>query len=205
MNLVQEFKISDQDSIKILVPNNVENKLNYYDYPTEQLHLFDQLTVVLQQKDLSTELARDMTDYTLGDFQDALIKVLNKKNSLPVEYNIKDLGILYNINSHTDNENRFDLTQFSIWSNVTTITWLYRKNNHIYLEISPKYPWLYEEYDPLEHYISFQDFMRAYKSVALYEISREIAEQWLTQCNVILDEIAKLSGYKNYKDSIHPS
>lgn len=200
MNVVQEFKINKNDSFKIVVPN-IEDKYNYFYEPTEQLHVFDQVTVLLQQNDTSIEIAKDAMDTIVVDFEFTLEKIHSEKNNLPERCGVGDLGRIYNVGVNADSDDKFDITQCSVWSNPKSSTWIYRKNNQIYLEISPKYPWLYEDSEPSEEYITLQDFMSTYKLIALYEIDTKTIYQWLAQCGKIIENTATPLGYEYYKDN----
>lgn len=203
MNVVQEFKINQDDSIKILIPD-IEDKYNYYYEPTEKLHVFDQLAVVFQHKDNSIELAKDTMDSIFVTFEFALEKVLSGNNNLPEKYNAGDIGRIYNIDIETENENYFDSAEFSLWGNKDNSVWLYRKNNTIYLEISPKYPWLYWDPEEPTPTLSFQDFMKSYKPIALFEIDNNTIRTWLQQCSNIMEIADRPSGYEYYeKNDLH--
>jgi hypothetical protein len=78
---------------------------------------------------------------------------------------------------------------FWLWSSTNIQTWLYNKDSKIYIEIIPSYPWLFAGRKKGEKYITFKKFMEDYKPIAVEEIDRNIAEQWLNECIKLLIEL----------------
>ena len=185
-----ELIINKTDSIKILIPK-FEDKYNYFYKPVKSLHMCDQITIAFQQADKQTELAKNMFAILFEAFQEVLTNVVNNQLVLPKEYEVGKVGYAFNI--CVENENGSDNCFYSIPSafcnNESTKTWLYNKNNKFYLEISPLYPWLYRDPSSHEEYFSFQEYIKTYTPLAVYEISSDKAREWLAQCNTILENV----------------
>lgn len=191
MNIVQKFKIDIFNSIKILIPN-FKDKFNYYYQPTKKLHMFDEVTVVFEEKGKQINLIVDNVNIILHKFKEGLECTLNNQILLPDNIKIGELGKYFNI--YTDNEefNKINYSLFWLWSGIDVQTWLYNKNNKIYLEISPTYPWLFSDETEEEGYITFDEFMKTYKPITVEEINHATARQWLDQCNDILAKTIKV-------------
>jgi len=61
----------------------------------------------------------------------------------------------------------------------------------LYLEISSSYPWLFLDPEPSDNYYSFDDYVANYKPIAVHEISRETAEQWIKQSEALLQSMER--------------
>lgn len=188
MKLISELIINKTDLIKILVPK-FEYKYNYFYKPTESLHICDQITIVFQKGDTQIELAKNMLDILFEVFKETLNKVINNQLILPKEYEVGKVGYAFNICVENENENDgcFYSIPSAFCNNETTKTWLYNKDNKIYLEISPLYPWLYREPRSCEKYVSFEEYIKTYSPFAVYEISSKKTIEWLAQCNLIVE------------------
>lgn len=189
MNIINTFKINKEKSLELLVPS-LENKFNYSYEPMEKLHKFDKVAVIFKENE-EIEISSDMVYLVLETFKLTLIDALNNKITIPKEINVGEMGYYHNLDHKKQYSERFlDSSSYSIWAKKNIQTWMYNKNNKIYLEIFPEYPWFYDE--PLEsnRYIPFDEFIKTYKAIAIEEIDYTTAQKWLEQCNAILDTIA---------------
>lgn len=191
MNIVQKFIINNNKLIEILVPD-LKDKFTYYYEPTEKLHMFDEVTIIFKEEDKIVVLYKDNLNVTLFDLKNSLENTLNSKNRLSESINVGELGKYYNINTANQNSIKFNFSIFWVWSTRGIQTWLYNKNNKIYLEISPSYPWLYSEPKENDKYITFDDFMKNYKPIAVEEINKSTAQQWINQCNEVINKMIKV-------------
>jgi hypothetical protein len=193
MNLIENFEITKNTSIEILIPN-AQDKFNYYYEATEKLNVFDQLTVLLKQNNEATILAEDMVDITITIYNNMLEKALQNQVILPEGIDLGQIGRSYNLDIMYEISDAIDYSLFSVWSHKNSRTWLYNNNNKMYLEVSPLYPWLYsdlEEAQKEKDFISFDEFMKTYKPIFFGEIPRASAEHWVRQCDKILESIIK--------------
>jgi len=189
MNIISIFKINNEKSLAFLVPN-VKNKFNYSYKPTEKLHKFDKITVFFKG-DKEIEIASDMAYLILETFKLTLIDAIDNKIIVPKEIGVGKAGYYHNLDHKKKYAERFlESSSYSVWAKKNIQTWIYNKNNKIYLEIFPAYPWFYDE--PMEgnNHIPFDEFIKTYQPIAVEEIDLATAQKWIEQCNEILDTIA---------------
>jgi hypothetical protein len=191
---ITRFIIDNNTYFEVLVPE-LPDKDNYFCEPTEKLHVFDIVTVVYCGNSIKTELLEDEAAEIIGIPRCVLTEALVSKRILPDHIPLGSASLWFSINSEKVDFN-VDFGSFWLWDAPSPIqTWLYNKDNKIYLEVSSTYPWLSRDPEPSENYYSFDEYIRNYKPIAVYEISRETAQQWLEQCNTILDTMDAPSGY----------
>lgn len=197
MNLFFELKINDKNSLMFFIPSDVEDKLNYLFYPTENVNLFDEITVVLKTDETAIELTQNSIDLTIG----LLYRNLREISELPSLYKVGDIARIYNLDICTEKEDFFDNSWIAAWSNQNTITHLYSQGDKVYLDISPMYPWIYEHREEsikAEDFLPFEDYIRDYKPIKIYELSQETIDQWFIQCSQFLKHVEKPAGLKDY-------
>ncbi len=185
MNLIQELKINNNCSIKILVPN-LKDKFNYYYEATEKLHMFDKVTIILKEGNKEVIIFNDILMEGIIRLENRLKSALNNELDLPAFVDIGNLGYYYN----TDTKNGQDSLEYSkywLWSTQGPQTWSYNKDNKIYLEIVPTYSWLFSDAKEGDNYITFDAFMKTYKPIAVEEIDRATVQKWIEQCKEILN------------------
>jgi len=190
MNKIEFFEIDQNTYIEILIPD-FEKKVNYYYEPIQSLHMFDEVSVVLKQGKREYLLLSDIINEIIVTFKNSLQYALINKLLLPDVLAIGKIGYQYNIDTHNENHDLVDYSNFWLWSGKTIQTWIYNKNSKIYLEIAPSYPWLYREPEKDDSYITFEDFEKSYKPILVQEISRETTEKWLDKFNNILEKMVK--------------
>ncbi len=188
MKTIEKFVINKSSSIEILVPE-LADKFNYYYQPTKELNKFDEVIVVFKDDQKEVVVGSDMADLVFGNLKDILVSVLEDEKELISDINIGKVGYHYNIDTKKLSSDLTDYAEYSLWSGKLLPTWLYKKNKKIYLEISPKYPWLFEEPKKGEAFISFEEFMRSYKSIAVEEIDKAVAREWLSKCDKIIQKL----------------
>lgn len=197
MNLFFELKINDKNSLMFFIPSNVEEKLNYLFYPTETINLFDEIMVVLKTDETALELTQDSIEFTIG----RLYRSLKDIFELPSMYTVGDVARLYNIDFYHEILEMCDLSESSLWNNQHTMTFLYSQYGKIYLDISPRYPWLSQELEEAKEsndFFPFEDYIRNYKPIKIYELSQETIDQWRAQCSQFLKRVEKPTGLKDY-------
>ena len=70
---------------------------------------------------------------------------------------------------------------YKVWGTANKYnidTWLYTKNGKIFLEITQYYTWTFDEPEPGENYITYDEFIKNYKPYIIREIPREIIQRW---------------------------
>lgn len=189
------FTIHENIYFEILVPKLI-HKDNSYCQPTERLHIFDIVTLIYSDNNIKTELLEDTADEIISGTRCAFKNILNNKRALPNNVIAGNASLAFSICVQRDDES-FNDSLYWLWSSLSHIqTWLYTKDNKIYLEVSAIYPWLFSDPEPSENYFDFEEYVKMYKPIALYEISRETVELWLQQCTNILETIETPSGYQ---------
>lgn len=111
-------------------------------------------------------------------------------NKLELDKSMKlDIGYLWNEILHNNDLSDWPGEKYLLWSSKKGLstTWLYNKNGKIYLEISPTYKW--HSLKPKKNdkdYITYKEFIKNYKPIAIIEIDKEVAKKWLIQTNELL-------------------
>jgi len=189
-------------SIGIKVPNITE-KVNYFYEPTEKLHKFDEVTVYLNQGNVSTLIARDVVQDIIVSLWESLYKSLHFKRELPLQIVEGKVGYCHNKDTYmlhctADDEiknykEKYNCSLYNVWSsNLKIETWMYSKKGTIYLEISPTYPLFYSE-DFVQDDTVFEKYLASYKPLFFVEISHDQAEEWLKKSEKIIRQVD--SGY----------
>ena len=65
MNIIEQFNITENDALKIVVPA-LKDKYNYYYEPTQFLNKFDEVSVVLKLDDKEYVIMADSIGEALG-------------------------------------------------------------------------------------------------------------------------------------------
>ncbi len=189
MNEIAVFKINDTDCLKVLIPDFI-NKENYYYKPVKELHMFDIVTVKYQTNKISKKLEEDAVSEVFTVLLNELQLLLQNKQCLPDNIQAGKLGYQYNIDTNNDNDG-INYSVFWLWSFQSMHSWLYNKNNKMYLELAKPYPWHYIEPEENEKVISFKEFMQGYKPLAVYELSKDTVKEWINQADSILKKMKK--------------
>lgn len=197
MNLVEKFELEASIVIEILVPT-LKDKCNRYYKPVTPLHMFDEVTVIFKNKESEIVVAADDVKEILTSFKGSLKEALNDAIELPDYVNVGELGKYYNeetfIQTVNDTPHKIKYSHFWLWSAKGCQTWLYNKNECIYLEIVPSYPWLNSDLEKKKldkNFMSFDNFIETYQPLFVGEISKEITKKWIVQCDTILNLMIK--------------
>ncbi len=195
------FHISESQSIQIIIDEN--DKVNIYGYETDDLHVFDEVEVRYIDGEQEVVLAKDIVREIVSVFSASLEKSLKNKLSLDKSLAIGKVSQKY---SYLFDDMDSIFTKYSVWSSPESKihTWLYNRDNKIYLEISPIYPWLYQTPQFDEHInndkpivivalpndtISFDEYMNNYKPIAVVELQEQRVQTWIDQCDTLLQKI----------------
>jgi hypothetical protein len=130
------------------------------------------------------------------------------ENKLEAGPTLKEKGVGYMYNEHLFHRHddvKLPQENYSvgfIWKEPETqvITRLYTIDGKIFLDISPYYPWTSfdeEEMNEMrlrDDYVPYDEYMKDYKPVAILEIPREIARQWLEKSERLVKTM-----YYNYE------
>ncbi len=72
-------------------------------------------------------------------------KALSNLLQLPNDIEIGNLGFYCNDHYYKEDYDSLDFSNFWLFSGKDIQTWLYNRNDKIYLEIAPSYPWLFSD------------------------------------------------------------
>lgn len=197
------LKLNEFESIKFITEDNINfNKLD--------LCCSEVLAYFIHEKNKQFCIG----EKTAGVFFDMLITRLEKaiNNKLYLEKSLmQDLGIMYNEYCHQlpNIDSKFLMIptkskettywiglDYKVWSTYNTTkppfsTWLYNdEKGNIILKITKDYPWLFlpDDLDDPD-FITYDHFMKNYTSFFTRIIPKDVAEQWLKQCKLLLQTI----------------
>ena len=158
-----------------------------------------EVSVLLASEKEKFLITVDFLDSILKAFIGKLDRVLNNEAFLHSSINT-NIGYFWNEILHFEVEpvevggfwvgdkNLLCETPGNIKPNLAT--WLYNEQGgDIILEITPVYEWHNTDPEQGELFITYEEFMKDYKSIFKQEVSRDIAEEWLKQARDILDSI----------------
>ncbi len=189
---ITRFTINDNAYIDILVPE-FPHKDNYYYPPTERLHIYDIVTIIYCNSGIETTLFEDAVGLCFEMLKNILTHALINKQILPSSIELGQASLSFSFDEQNNN-NDIDYKPLWLWSSPSKIqTWLYTRNNKIYLEISYTYPWLFSDPEPSENYFSFDEYAANYNPIVVHELTIEMAQQWIQQSESILSILEKPS------------
>jgi len=70
-----------------------------------------------------------------------------------------------------------------------TSTWLYEQEGKFFIEVTPMYPWEFDEPKAGEHYCSYEEFMASYKSTLTIPLEHADVERLYQQTSQLADMI----------------
>ena len=178
------FRINNKQYIKIIVACPDQIFSHRFD-PVTILFYSDKKKYILSEHDhLGPEIE------TLNWFFKAII---NDDLELPKEI-VEDLGYLYNEEIYhksirPEGINKKGIHYYLMLDGNKNTTWLYTKNNLIFLQITPSYLWHYSDPEEHEKFIPYDEFIKNYKSCLTVEIKKETMAEWATQSDEIIKSI----------------
>lgn len=184
------FRITESDELQIVIDN--KNKVNVYGYITEELHIFDEVEVRYIYKDRTITLTKDTAQHVVSSFLVGLEEVLNNNTPLDTSITIGKVGYFFSKKTYMNIESKENniFSHYWVWSSSTNIqTWLYNKDNKIYLEISQTYPWLFSDPSEDEQHISFGEYEHNYKPIELLILEKPLVQEWIKQCRTLLQKM----------------
>ena len=188
------FKINNQKQIIIQFPYSLDN-----------LNPCSELSILFLHKDKKICLTKDFLYHNISKLSNLLKKALNTELLLHSSIT-QDIGYLFNqysayvcgenieqsISLAYDEKNHTSYwpgNNYHLWSQ-DFISWIYNApDKSIILEITPFYPYMYCEPEEEPDYIPYHEWIKTYKPYLVQTIPREIAQQWLTQAEHIINTI----------------
>lgn len=190
MILLNRFRIDDNCYFDVLIPQFPDKENRYYP-PGEKLHMFDIATLIYCNNEKKWVLLEDNVEEIILTSQWAPAQALEGERILPDYIPLGSVSLFFSRDVQSEAFD-FDDSNFWLWSSISKIqTWLYTKDNKIYIEISSSYPWLFVDPEPSEKYYSFDEYVANYKPIAVHEISKETAEQWIKQSDTLLKSMER--------------
>lgn len=169
-------------------------------YEGNHLYRWDPIEIIF--KDENSEYIINQHDHLMPQVEqlyDCLQGAISNKLSLLKSIKA-DLGYLWNqdlnhcsITSHEQLQKEKDWkgAKYLMWDGNKFDTWLYNKNNKIYIEITPIYPWHFNKPKAEDNYIPYDEWIKNYKPLVIIEIDKVAAKQWYDQAGKIMQEIEK--------------
>ncbi len=182
------LKINNNEKITINIPD-FKNKINYFYKPQEKLHRFDEAIVIYEYIQKKIILEKEAVKEVLNGLKTSLKWALNNNLYLPDSVNVGEVGRNCNIDRYTSN-NINNYCNYALFCEQKVQTWIYNDQfGEIYLEISPRCPLVYREYEEGDEFSTFEDFMKNYKPYAFFHIDRKTAQQWKRDVDLLYMEI----------------
>lgn len=183
------FPINEKYKIVIRVTGNKQN-LTCADWGIVGLNTAKKIYRVIG-KDMALECFRSLAEMLTDILDNGAI--LHPKLT-------KNLGLMHNEIlldrrkdvSYVAKGKKYRVGSYHFWSTPrSNATWLYAKDGKIFLEITPTYPWIFAKPTKNEKFYSFDEFVKNYKSILIFEIDKETARAWQKQAQEIVDTILK--------------
>jgi len=191
--------------------NDTERLFIELEEPFELLSCYCQIPMIFITNKQEYVLSNDIVPNGVEHIRSLLHKTL--KNQLQLDSSItKDIGYLNNIMinyncmqadediwqphpdlHYEDEEDCYSWVGYRICVSGYRdySTWLYNsKNGDIIFEITPFYPYLYED-DAKKITISFDEWLKSYQPTRVRTISHELAQEWLQKIDYMLNYIEK--------------
>lgn len=180
------FKLDHTEKIVVPLQEDITALHCCYDLPIFFLHGNNECM-----------LSNDSIHDAMYSFSRLLDKALAKKLSLPLAIT-EDIGYIINEQMNNDNSQTYpEITDYWLWSIAGVFktkmnSWIY--NDHdgaIILEITPSYPWNFENAEKNADFVPYEEWIKKYKPYAIRKIPASVARGWLDQANNILEQIEK--------------
>lgn len=176
---------------KIIIKNLCFEGGHTYRYdPVEIIFKDGETEYIISQNDFLNH----ETDTLYYYLQDAIA------NKLTLDKSIKcNIGFLWNeylqdkehdlIMSEHEGLKSWIGTRYLLFSGNNIDTWMYNKNNKIFIEFTPSYKWHHSDPKQDEDFVSYEDWIKEYEPIKLVEIDSNIASVWLQKLEALMKEI----------------
>lgn len=183
------FKIDEDFCIQVQLPS-----------PLGDIYRYEYAEILLEHKNGKLFVySDDFVFYGLDSFYYNLMSVINN------EYNLhdsikEDIGYMWNEylnSSKTNRSKKFFMKKVEnyetwvgagciLWSSKGCETWLYNKDNKIFMHITPVYKWHFDEPKEGEEFVTYEKFMKSYKPYFIIEIKKTVAKRWFKKVKAII-------------------
>jgi hypothetical protein len=184
------FRVSEDRSFTIHVSDPIEDIFRYdeveiqYKGPEGKIRVFNNDFLICAL-------------WALDGLEDLLAGKLKLHPSIK-----QDIGCVWNEYLHSiEDESGFEFEpdgdgrprwvgqKFLAWgASRSTSTWIYEQDNRFFIEIAPTYKWHFSDPTPEEQdeYVSHETFIKNYKPLAIIELDKYTAQEWLDQAKSLL-------------------
>ncbi len=184
------FTITTKEYIKIFLPCLID-ELFRFDDVTIILHTCNGKEFIIYNNDHIME--------ALQVFNTLLKRALNGQKEIHSSIN-KDIGYLWNrdlwgksnrlvYKTWPEGHKYWIGIEYLLWSYKKRTSWLYEKNNQLFLEVTPTYQWPsipIKEAKKQPRFVSYREFMKNYKPYAIIPLERTTAQEWLKQTEQLI-------------------
>jgi len=188
------FRINEQQYLELI--NHCPEKNHFY--------RFDECELSFVNTEEKFIIFQDVLMDCIDMFKFLLPKSLKDALILPESIKL-DIGFLWNEYLNEPSNTNLEMVavensrewiglRYLLWSpgkKINVATWLYNKNDTIYLEITPVYPWHFRDAEQDEKFIPYDEWIKNYKPLIISEITKDTTEQWLSKTEKIIQEITK--------------
>jgi len=184
------FKLNDSEKIIIQATD-----------PVDDLHCCYRAPIVFFENTTEYTILDDTISLAMRDFSRLLQKALHNKLKLHQSIT-KDLGYLSNEDTQekpglfykkVEGYDRWIGMDYFLWGlggDNALSAWLYNdEKGSIIFEITPDYPWMFDDSKKNPGYMSYKKWIKTYKPCVVRKISQDVAEKWLEQAEYILKKM----------------
>lgn len=175
--------------------------------PEQGLFMCDEVKIILYDNGHEYVLYDDIEiRYAIEKLNTLLTKALHNKLQLHESIQ-QDIGYLWNellqdrlkllARVNQEGGNRWIGTCYLLWEIKGLDTWLYNKDEKIFMELAPVYKWHFDDPETGEDYITYDEFIKDYKPYLIVEIDKKVAQQWLAKTEELMQIIQD-----NYEKSL---
>jgi hypothetical protein len=194
MNIICEFNLNNHEKIAIKSADSLED-----------IHFCDDIEIYFIS-DCEYRLVLDCFQYTVRSFIDHLNGVI--ENKLALHPSVKaDLGYLleekysgvskldFVKEKMSDGSSEWIGYRYLLFSTPGDFgqclaTWLYNNDaGEIVIEITPGYKWHFQDPEPGEDYITYQEFIKSYQPLLFRTIDQEVAKKWVIKAQELLSQV----------------
>lgn len=122
-----------------------------------------------------------------------LIRMLRKaiEGQLVLKDELKVNGVGYWWNEYTElDENSIDIaSMYWLWSTRYVQTWLYTEDDIVNIEVSPSYPWHFQEPEITEKFFEYGEFISSFEVIENFRFSHNEIHRIIYELEVLEDEI----------------
>ncbi len=166
----------------------------------DKLDMFDEVSIRFFYKgNIYNLYDKDFAIHSIRSLNTLLKHSLNKKNFLHSSIN-KDIGYLWNqyvqdkdLEQMIIEDQQYWIGQnYLVWNSLSHYdTWLYNKNNKIIFQVTRSYPWTFEDPKATDNFTTYEEFIKSYKPLIIFELSKKVTQEWLNETQKLISIMEK--------------